>query len=822
MIKRIGKLNYPLIIGGIIVTLVLIISIFSNQIVPLDPYALNQYELIYKNGEMTAIVPQAPPNSVNILGTDLLGRDLLSQLIAGIRPTLILISLIAIFRFSIALPLALFAGFGNRICERIITFFNRTFSTIPEILISIMILNIKWLKDLPFGKSIVAFVIVLTFVGWGRLGYFLLDKVKDILNQEFIQGEIVVGKSKFLIAVQNVLPHLTAMIIVSFFLEISRVLVIIAGLGVFELYVGKSKFTHKMIFSLPPEGFGLSFMPNYYPEWGGILASTRYAIRANKLWIAMYPVVAFFITVLGFNLLGEGFNIEVNKRNSRVITTIRRIPYYLSPRTYIYEIKHFKNNKKAIAIKTSVVIAIVTTIILSSLVPKSLYEIDAAEVIKHVNEFNKDDYEGRMIGTLGHEKAADYIVNQLKASGVEPYFEGNYIDEIESRYSIAKIKSSRLSIQDNQGNEVLDLNYMNDFYLRGIYSQKVMCYSDKMKGEIITLEDFDNKRYSRDKQYFLVLDEKDVPRGSDEFIYFFRQLSYERYLITGVIVPEDISEYYEEKMSLIQAVEREWCEANSRYMIVPIMVQTSKDVCEVIKEHRGKELTLENDVSLIENFTVKNIGGIIKGKSSNSKDTIIVTANYDYLGKDGDILYKGLADNGTSVASVLEIAKGLNSLNAVPENDIVFLLFDASKHFEYTGARMYKGKGLGTFEDTYTFSLSNLGIDGSNSLYLDTTYALSNQREYYDYIKYLKERGKEIGITVKQESLFYSGREDLMYIKDGKGKGVHIKSVNSPEIESRKYYGAVQDDISVIDSEKLKKQAQLILDTIVHMAYDEE
>lgn len=96
-------------------------------------------------------------------------------------------------------------------------------------------------------------------------------------------------------------------------------------------------------------------MPAYYPEWGSMLGTSIYAISAGIPWIVLYPALALFISVLGFNLLGEGLKIELNKRNSKFITFIKHIPYHLSPITFIHQIKNMNRYKKSVGIKLSVI-----------------------------------------------------------------------------------------------------------------------------------------------------------------------------------------------------------------------------------------------------------------------------------------------------------------------------------------------------------------------------------------------------------------------------------------------------------------------------------
>lgn len=799
-------INYPLLIGGLIVSFLLIIVVLGPQIVPLDPYAMNFYEVIYENGKMIESKPQMPPNEINIWGTDTLGRDLFSQVIYGARITITLGFLIAIGRFFIALPFAYFAGFGGKISDRIINFFNKIFSTLPVLIVSFMILKFSMFQRLDLGKSIIAFTIVLTFVGWGRLANILKLRINDILNQEFIQGEIAIGKSKFLIALQNVLPHLTASIIINFFLEMSRALLLIGGLGIFSVYVGANKVPSDTIARM-----GLDFVPNYHPEWGGLLASGQYAIMVQKPWMAIYPASAFFISILGFNLLGEGFKIEVNKRTSMVITYIRRIPFYISPKTFIYEILNFKRNKLPVILKTGIIVSVIVIIILGNITPRSIYELDSVSILNTIEELSKDKYEGRMTGSKGRDEAADYIIGELKKYGVKPYFDEDYIKSVDSKVSVANINDAKLKLFNNDGKEQLTFDYITDFNLSNIYTKDEMYFNEKMIGDILTHNQYLQGDYEKKNRYFLVLDREKLMELPDYgYRNFFAEVSFNR-SITGVIYPISGRESFDRKYTVLQAKE-----VKGSYLPHPILIHANENVVSELLRNKDLKIVLENDINIMENITVKNIGGIIEGKNSEGKDTIIITTNYDYYGRDGELLFKGLLYNGTSIASSLEMAKALGSLDEKPENDIVFLFFDASSLNRFTGAKMYINTDYTIFRNTYAFCMNDLGIVDSDKLFIDTAYGSTNQKEYFEYAKYIKKRAQELDIKLEQSRLI-NGREDIAAIMNGKGRGIYFKTVNDPY---HKYYGTMQTDIDLINIESLKKQAQLILDTIIHIAYE--
>jgi len=157
------KLNYPLIIGTIILIGLILIVIFYEQIIKIDPYAMNLGNVGgYHDGKFIITKPVQPANDINIFGTDSLGRDIFSQIIEGSRITLKIALLITLFRFIIALPFAFFAGFGGRISSAIIKFFTVAFSAIPALFFSYIVLGLSSLREFELAQSITVFIIVLT------------------------------------------------------------------------------------------------------------------------------------------------------------------------------------------------------------------------------------------------------------------------------------------------------------------------------------------------------------------------------------------------------------------------------------------------------------------------------------------------------------------------------------------------------------------------------------------------------------------------------------------------------------------------------------
>lgn len=801
MLRRIKNLNYPLLIGGILVILILFIVSSPHKIVKIDPYSRGFISMLYTSKGFTVKNPPLPPNSINMWGTDIVGRDLFSQVVYGARLTLTIGLIVALLRLVLALPLSFLAGFREKISSKVIDFFSMAFSTIPALIVSMMILNIEIIRSFDLVESIIAFSIVLTLVGWGRLARHLRDRIKEILNQDFIIGQIAIGKNKLMIALQNVLPHLVPTVIITFFLEMSRVLILLGQLGVFGVYVGEKYFNTGDLADM-----GLRINPSYTPELGSLIASARYGIIAGKLWIVIYPAFAFFVLVLAFNLFGEGLKIEVNKRNSRIISWVKKIPYHLSPKTYLHELENYRKYLKPVIIKTIVIIIILFNIIVPP--QKSLFSVDGHSVYAHIEELNKSEYKGRLIGTEGRDKAAEYIVNKLRGiSSVEPFFENGYIQDIDKTMTFADLQKSEMYVVGDDGSRIAEYKYKKDYN----FNLKNVVFDGQIEGKILTYDQFIEKDYNEEDKYFLVMRSNydyltDRANRISNLYYVFQNEC-----IIGVFVPYE-QEYLLQGRTLFTLTE----EKGGEDLVIPITEQTSY----TLWGFSGRELVIDNKVRVMENIRVKNIGGIIKANEP-TEETLVIATNYDYLGYDEEDKYKGLFYNGTSVGAMLEIVKHISTLNIEINRDIVILFLDGSNHFRRTGAKYFiESNYRGKLGDFYVITMNNLGLKGKNILYFQTTSRFTEKsNDYFKYMNYVQERAKSLGIKAKRDSLLF-GYEDFNQLCSYGASGIHFQSINRSQFYN--YYGIPQNNINMIDEERLKKQTQLILDSIVHIVHDSE
>lgn len=288
-------------IGLIILVVIISMALFPSLWTHSNPYATEGMRS-YVSEDGTFHLEKAPfkPQWGIPMGTDELGRQVWALIVYGTRLTMTLALLIVIFRFVFAIPLGFAAGFGSLSAQGILDKLSRFFGTIPTLLLCIIILKMDYFINLTKGFSVFAFVVLLGFVGFGKLGVVIMERVTGLLKEPFVTGDIAIGKTKLQIATTTVIRHLIPEIIVMFFLEFARVLTLLMQLGLFAVFVGNVRFIEDT------SNGNVKFMDlSYEPEWASMLGAARNHLR-DAPWLVWFPSLAFFISVLGLNAFGEG------------------------------------------------------------------------------------------------------------------------------------------------------------------------------------------------------------------------------------------------------------------------------------------------------------------------------------------------------------------------------------------------------------------------------------------------------------------------------------------------------------------------------------
>jgi len=264
-------------LGGVIVSLVILVSIFAPWVAPKDPLALDPGRRLLPPVWMAGGVWPYP------LGTDHVGRDLLSRLIYGSRISMLVGFSAVSISATIGVLLGLVSGFYGGPVERVILWMADVQIAFPFYL---LVISIVAAVGTGFGTIIIVFGIA----GWVIYARLVRGTVLSLRRREFVEAAQALGGSGLRIVVRHVLPNVVTPVIILATLRVASVIVWESGLS----------FT------------GLS-VPPPTPTWGRMLSDGR-AYLANAWWTATFPGLAIMVTVLGINMLGDGLRDALDPR----------------------------------------------------------------------------------------------------------------------------------------------------------------------------------------------------------------------------------------------------------------------------------------------------------------------------------------------------------------------------------------------------------------------------------------------------------------------------------------------------------------------------
>lgn len=208
------------------------------------------------------------------LGTDQLGRDILSRIVAGSRITLLIACSAVVLGGLVGTTLGLISGYFGGWFDRILMRLVDVQLALPLMLLALMIVA-------ALGPSLSNLVIVLALVSWVRYARIVRGQVLAVRERDFVQSARAIGASPARIILRHILPNVLTPTLVVATLELARIIVLEAGLSFIGLGVQ------------PP-----------YPSWGRMLADGRTYI-SSAWWIITFPGLALMLTVLSVNLLGD-------------------------------------------------------------------------------------------------------------------------------------------------------------------------------------------------------------------------------------------------------------------------------------------------------------------------------------------------------------------------------------------------------------------------------------------------------------------------------------------------------------------------------------
>ena len=259
------------LVGLAVVVLFIILAVFAPWIAPHDPIAAS-WSAIRK-----------APSAQYWLGTDEIGRDVLSRVIWGTRASLLAGIVSVSISLLIGVPLGMMAGFLGGAVDAIISRITDAFLACPFLILAIALAAF-------LGPSLTNAMIAIGISAAPIFVRLARGQVLSVKVEDYVEAARAVGNSPLRIALRHILPNITAPLIVQATLAIAAAVIAEASLSFLGL--GQQ----------PPA-----------PSWGSMLNTAKNYID-NSPWMAVSPGVAIFLLVLSFNLLGDGLRDALDPR----------------------------------------------------------------------------------------------------------------------------------------------------------------------------------------------------------------------------------------------------------------------------------------------------------------------------------------------------------------------------------------------------------------------------------------------------------------------------------------------------------------------------
>jgi peptide/nickel transport system permease protein len=218
----------------------------------------------------------APPSRAFPLGTDELGRDVLSRIVYGARVSLIVGVAGMLVTMTIGVAIGLAAGFFRGATDVLLMRFTDVMLTLPALLLAMALVAV-------LSPSLVSILIVIGLVSWTQVARVVRAEALSVSQRDFMLAARSLGASPVRLIVLHLLPNVLPLIVVMAALSTSGTLLLDAALSFLGLGV-------------PPPT----------PSWGRMIEEAELYFRTAP-WLAAFPGLAIFYAVLGFNLFGYGY-----------------------------------------------------------------------------------------------------------------------------------------------------------------------------------------------------------------------------------------------------------------------------------------------------------------------------------------------------------------------------------------------------------------------------------------------------------------------------------------------------------------------------------
>lgn len=227
-----------------------------------------------------------PPSAEHILGTDGMGRDVLSRLVLGSRIALLIAFVTVFFSMIIGVPLGLCAGYYGKKLSQIIMRITDVFLAVPQLVLALVFATIM-------RPSVSTAMLALIITYWPLFCRVVYSETRRIAASPFVDALEAAGCSSSRILFMHILPNVMPVIIIRATIGMGVTILVAAALG----FLGLG--------AVPPT-----------PEWGLMIAESQRYLPSGW-WISVFPGAAILLTVLAFNLIGDSLRDAIDPRLRR-------------------------------------------------------------------------------------------------------------------------------------------------------------------------------------------------------------------------------------------------------------------------------------------------------------------------------------------------------------------------------------------------------------------------------------------------------------------------------------------------------------------------
>lgn len=272
--------RHPGAVAGLVVLSIIVIAVILAPLSPYDPLATDMSSRL------------EPPSWQHPFGTDQLGRDMLTRVLYGGRISLLVGFLVVFITLLIGVPVGAAAGYFGGWVDNVLMRITDVVLSLPSLLVLILLSAMLREMEVPFVQqnNVLTIAIVIGILSWMTIARLVRANILSLREMEFVNASRALGAGSLLIILSRILPNTMGPIIVESTLEFGWAIMEESGLSFL--------------------GFGI--MPPV-PSWGNLLGNAQEHL-AKHPWLAIFPGLMIFFTIISVNYIGDGLRDAMDPR----------------------------------------------------------------------------------------------------------------------------------------------------------------------------------------------------------------------------------------------------------------------------------------------------------------------------------------------------------------------------------------------------------------------------------------------------------------------------------------------------------------------------